>query len=533
MGWEGQIGAGGFMRLATVSLLVLVASIAVLAQPAAVEAAPPYPEAVLLVSGFETETPFSTPAPTCNGKEGSEWNPPGGIARALKGAGNDVFTAPVSKTNTPVPASCAGAGEPLPSAGMVIDSNGGTDANGGALAELIAFLRDSYGISDLHIVAHSEGGLWSRAGITQNAAYAGVTIQSVTTLGTPHTGSYLADLAIELDGGKCDFSDKVEQRICDALVTLADLIVIELGPAATRELTNDFLATWNPRQTIGNCPVSGIAGDHVNFGIPFLGYYTPSDGLVGLASAQAKQALDIDGHLIPAPDIPDFREAGVYDVVHGASVSFLSKKNLLNQPQISEQVTDNTLLVGSQPCNLAAAAAGAGASAAESAQRLRAPLYRMVAADRGGRLPSPGPEDFALSKRRVNIRCGFNEVEPIPLLGDRRLRVHNALACDDRLRARNGSGKGLAQALLLRSHPQRHVLVRVEGDQARIRVRGRAPRSFRAQIRAGGSWQTLGLSRKGRTKLPSAAGDSLRLRIRARGRAQGVPADTAHLTLSR
>ena len=67
MGWEGQIGAGGFMRLATVSLLVLVASIAVLAQPAAVEAAPPYPEAVLLVSGFETETPFSTPAPTCNG----------------------------------------------------------------------------------------------------------------------------------------------------------------------------------------------------------------------------------------------------------------------------------------------------------------------------------------------------------------------------------------------------------------------------------------------------------------------------------
>ena len=80
-----------------------------------------------------------------------------------------------------------------------------------------------------------------------------MTIESLTTLGTPHTGSYLADLALELSNGKCDFSDKTEQRICESLELLADALLIKLGVTATRQLGNDFLATWNPQQTIGNC----------------------------------------------------------------------------------------------------------------------------------------------------------------------------------------------------------------------------------------------------------------------------------------
>jgi hypothetical protein len=43
-----------------------------------------YPEAVLLVSGFDTASPFSTPDPGCDGKEGPEWSPAGGIAQTLK-----------------------------------------------------------------------------------------------------------------------------------------------------------------------------------------------------------------------------------------------------------------------------------------------------------------------------------------------------------------------------------------------------------------------------------------------------------------
>ncbi len=515
----------------------LALAIALLALLPGTARAATYPEAVLLISGFETEAPFTTPDEACNGKEGPDWGLDGGIAQALKSpaAPQAVFTAPVTRTGVKLPDPCPRTGTPLPMASMVVDSNGGTEENGAALAELIAFLHDSYGVNELHIVAHSDGGLWARSAITQNALYPGVAIQSLTTLGTPHTGSFMADLALELDGGKCDFSDPGEQRTCDALLLLADLVMIKLGPEATRELGNDFLATWNPKQSIGNCPVSTIAGDHLDLPIPAPDYYTPSDGLVGLASAEAQQSFDIGGHLIPAPDIPDLRSAGVYDVVHGAAVALLSKKTLLNQTEISVQVADRTLLEGAEPCNIPAATAAvrAGATGADAAQRLRAPLYRMVAADSRGRLPIPGPEDFAVSTRGVVITCDFNPVKPIPIFGERRLRVHHTGGCEQRPRARRRDGDGPAHALLLRSHPQRHVLVRVAGDVAWIRVRGRAPRTLRAAARVGGSWKTLQLGRRGRTVLPESMDGSLQLRVRVKGRARGVPADTANVVLSR
>ena len=283
-----------------------------------------------------------------------------------------------------------------------------------------------------------------------------------------------------------------------------------------------------------------FAGDHVNFGIPFLGYYTPSDGLVGLSSAQARWAIDVNGHLIPAPDIPDLRDAGVYNVVHGASVGFLSKKNLLNQTQISQQVADNTMLSGAEPCNQPAAASAtvaesseAGTSEADQVQRLRGPLYRLVAADRHGRLPKPGPEDFAVTPQGVSVRCGFNKLGAIPVMGDRRLRIHHPRGCETRLRVRKQSGKGVPRALMLRSHPGRHVLLRLEGDRARVRIRGKSPKTFKALYLSGKKWHRLKLDNKGRTSLPEADGGTLSLRIRARGRGRGVPADSATFTIQR
>ena len=46
----------------------------------------------MLVSGFTTSTPFSTPDPSCAGKEGDTWDV--SVAPALKAAGYPVFTAP-------------------------------------------------------------------------------------------------------------------------------------------------------------------------------------------------------------------------------------------------------------------------------------------------------------------------------------------------------------------------------------------------------------------------------------------------------
>jgi triacylglycerol lipase len=75
---------------------------------------------------------------------------------------------------------------------MQIDSNGDVDANGLAPARFLAFLQQSYGVANVQLVGHSDGGLWSRSALTQS--HGGPSILSLTTIGTPYTG-YVADVA--------------------------------------------------------------------------------------------------------------------------------------------------------------------------------------------------------------------------------------------------------------------------------------------------------------------------------------------------
>ena len=65
--WEKSGGIRPSLCSATWLALGVLAVLGATANGA--EAAPAYPKAVLLVSGFETKTPFSTPDPTCRGKE--------------------------------------------------------------------------------------------------------------------------------------------------------------------------------------------------------------------------------------------------------------------------------------------------------------------------------------------------------------------------------------------------------------------------------------------------------------------------------
>ena len=71
-------------------LAALLATCVVAAAGAApAVAAPSYPDAVLLVSGFDSATPFTTPAPACAGQEGGTWAHPGGVPAALRAGGRD------------------------------------------------------------------------------------------------------------------------------------------------------------------------------------------------------------------------------------------------------------------------------------------------------------------------------------------------------------------------------------------------------------------------------------------------------------
>jgi len=493
-----------------VPALVLTAIIA-LAFAASASAAPSYPEAVVLVSGFDTQTPFTTPDPSCNGKEGEAWDPSTGVAAALKAAEKKVFTAPVRQGGSNGLTPCDPDG-PSPPQSDYIDSNGEVDANGAALAGLLAFLRDNYGVQRVELVGHSDGGLWSRSAITQDGAYKGVSILSLTTLGTPHTGSFIADLAIDTEGAKCESEHELLRFLCIALRTSVEAIIDDLGETTTKELTNDYLATWNPLQTIGECPVTGIAGTFVpGFSFP---YYVPDDGLVGEASALARSAKDIDEHTIPAPSIPNFRVGGTYPVVHGASMKYLSKESLLNTEAISDKVVE---IVGeTQPsgplCNVAG---GATASVVPSTPSLRLPLTRLVLPTSRGYLPVPNKEDAVIVRRGVHLTCGAHGQLPLaPLLGDERLRIGQALSCGQRLRARGGT-KPRGGALLIRRDPRRDVILKLRGDGVQLRVRGPHPQAVWVLHDDHGKWTPLPLDRFGRGALPSRAPRSaLRIRVR-------------------
>ncbi len=490
---------------------------AALAIASTASAAPSYPEAVVLVSGFDTQTPFTTPDPSCNGKEGEAWDPPTGVAAALKAAGKKVFTAPVRQGGSNGLTPCDPDGPPPPQSDY-IDSNGEVDANGAALAGLLAFLRDNYGVQRVELVGHSDGGLWSRSAITQNGTYTGVSILSLTTLGTPHTGSFIADLAIDTEGAKCESESELLRLLCLALRTSVEAIIDDIGQTATEELTNDFLATWNPHQTIGKCPVTGIAGTFVggDGGEAPYPYYVPDDGLVGEASALARSAKDIDGHTIPAPPIPNFRVGGTYPVVHGASMKYLSKESLLNTEAISDKVVE---IVGeAQPsgplCNVAS---GATASVVHAPLSLRLPLTRLVLPTRGGYLPVPNKEDAVVVRRGFHLTCGAHGALPLaPLLGDERLRIGQALTCTRRLLAHGGK-KARGGALLIRRDPRHDVILRLRGDWVRLRVRGPRPQAIWVLLDGRGKWTPLHLDRAGRAALPSGASRSaLRIRVRPR-----------------
>jgi triacylglycerol lipase len=508
--------AGGFAGVGRVGSALVFAAIVALGSAASASAAPSYPEAVVLVSGFDTQTPFTTPDPSCNGMEGEAWDPPTGVAAALKAAGKKVFTAPVHQAGGNGLTPCDPDG-PAPPQSDYIDSNGEVDANGAALAGLLAFLRDNYGVQRVELVGHSDGGLWSRSAISQDGAYAGVSVLSLTTLGTPHTGSFIADLAIDTEGAKCEGESELLRLLCLGLRTSVEAIVDDLGQSTTEELTNDYLATWNPLQTIGKCPVTGIAGTFLGGGgsgeAPFP-YYVPDDGLVGEASALARSAQDIDGHTIPAPPIPNFRAGGTYPVVHGASMKYLSKESLLNTEAISAKVVE---VVGeAQPsgplCNVAS---GATASVVPATQSLRLPLTRLVLPTRRGYLPAPHKEDAVIVRRGVQLTCGAHGQLPlVPLLGDERLRIGQALPCGQRLVARRGV-KPRGGALLIRRDPHRDVILKLRGDGVRLRVRGPRPQAVWALLEAGGKWTPLPLDRFGRGVLPSRAPRSaLRIRVK-------------------
>ncbi len=101
-------------------------------------------------------------------------------------------------------------------------------------AELARQIQQAYPEGDIHIIAHSMGGLDSRTVIAANPNGLTARIKSLTTLSTPHRGSPVADL---LAGPK---PDGERRAIYEALSHAVAALGIETG--ALGDLTTDGTA---------------------------------------------------------------------------------------------------------------------------------------------------------------------------------------------------------------------------------------------------------------------------------------------------
>jgi hypothetical protein len=362
-------------------------------------------------------------------------------------------------------------------------------------------------VTKVDLVAHSDGGLWSRSAITQQSNYPGVAVTSLTTLGTPHTGSFIADIAEDTSNGQCKATNPVLQAVCLALQKVVKLVIADLGPEATYQLSSDYLTTWNPEQRIRSCPVTGIAGTYFNFPLPptvLPAYYNPSDGLVGQASALAQASKSIYGTPIPAPGIPNFQVGGSFPVVHGTSFSFLSDQNLLNQTAISNLIVTT---IQSQPAGSATCTAPTPPPPAttDGLVNLTIPLHTYVA-PRRRTLPPTRATDTLLFSSRARLRCGKRLLASTALPGHSELRVAFA-RCKRRVRV-----KGNGPVLLIRTIGT--ATIQIVGNTVTVRTHGIRVRRVGLQLLQGQSFIRIPLRRSVRGTLPAGAGPTT-LRIEA------------------
>jgi hypothetical protein len=421
------------------------------------------PDAVVVVSGFTTTTPFTTPAAQCHGSKphGPTWSY---IGAKLAAAGYKVYTAPVNYGLGPVkpdPPQFSSCPRQLP-ASMTINSRGHTFLNAIALASYLNYLHSRYGVSTVRIVGHSFGGLWSRGALRLPFLFPGIRVLSLTTLGTPHLGSFLADIAEGVDPNLCGNSFAC-QVVVYALIAARELY---FEPALS-ELTQAALGQWNPgqRTSLNGIPVSAIAGDAVSFPGQPNRYVSPNDVAVGIASAQAvglqsQGVIPTLGCFAPFPDVHSDTELPLVPT---------AKHSLTNDPGVVADVKQT--LAGNPPTTRCPNPAGG-----------RAGLERLIALDpvhhsltvplqvavqpAQSLLPRPLLGDAIFVKRGTRITCHGRSLTSIPFFDRAGLRVIEHPVCGTRLRvAPSGAG-----ALYLRNASERAV-VTVHGKRISVGLR--------------------------------------------------------------
>ncbi|WP_407666515.1 esterase/lipase family protein [Mycobacterium pinniadriaticum] len=298
----------------------------------------PASTAVVIVSGGDATSPFTTPDQAC-ATGLAAGNTDTALREYLLGKGYAVYTSPAM----------AGRGQVVDQTGfgpfgvcpitlpenMTVNSTGSIDTAGEHLARFIDWLHTDKGVNEVDFVAHSMGGLYSRAAIrVLTSTDSPVKVRSLTTIGTPWQGSYLSDYA----NGLMPLSDCKGDTLCEtAMKNFADEVK-RLVAGSGREVNQAFLMGkdgWNEHQSgvLDTIPVVLIGGKKFTKDGKMNPAVWPNDGLVALQSALARSISD--------PVLPR-RRCFTFDDTHSIYVSNLAgldwKTALTWDPQVLDVV---------------------------------------------------------------------------------------------------------------------------------------------------------------------------------------------------
>lgn len=299
-------------------MCVVVLVFATLLNPGSAHSAPQSDgRAVVIVSGGAAVSPFTTPDQACRSGLAAG-NTDTALRQDLLDHGYRVFTSPAMAGRGPV-VDQDGFGAfgdcpiTLPDI-MTVDSTASIDLAGERLARFLTFLHDDYGVRELDVVAHSMGGLYSRAAFRMlQHTGSPLRIRSLTTLGTPWEGGFLADYA----NGTTPLADCLGDALCEANMIAFKTEVEQLMTGSGREVTQRYLmgpGGWNEFQAgvLDDIPVVLIAGDRFTRPEPVNPMVWPNDGLVARRSALAP---DVSDRVLPQ------RRCFTFDDTHSIFVS--------------------------------------------------------------------------------------------------------------------------------------------------------------------------------------------------------------------
>jgi triacylglycerol lipase len=426
-------------------------------------AAAPSTDAVVLVSGITTTTPFTTPPAVCKGTypRGSTWSYDGA---GFAAAGYPVYTAPVNFGSGPVapdPPNFSGCPAQLP-ASMTINSRGDIYTDARALASFIAYLHSRFGVNTVPFVSHSYGGLWTRGAMMLASVYfPAVRVRSMTTLGTPHLGSFMADIGEGVDPSLCG-SDLTCQLIARLLIAFRETYY----EPAMSQVTAAAVSQWNRRQgtSLRNVPVTAIGGNAISLSGESNPYVSPNDLLVGIKSGQAV-GLQASG------TIPDLSCFPAFPDVH--SNTFLPfvpsvKHSLLSDPAVVSDVEQT--LAGNPPATTCPdppfRAPARGTPLPPGRDGVTVPLRAALPATSAGQAVQSGADTAVIIQSGTRVTCAGRPLASIPFVNSTRLRVIPQPRCSGALHTPRHHG------MLVVGDTAVSVTLRVEGGRIHIRLNG-------------------------------------------------------------